>query len=346
MRCCDKATALTGHGPCSKLWLMRTIRPAFLVAVAGLATATGCAGSGSDSASSPKPVILETEHFTVAPGEEKTLCQVIHAGNEAMEFNNISSRMIDGSHHLILFRHAAIPGYSTPEPGLQECNMESPRLYVYGAQEAVHDVSLPEGIGGRLQENEIFILEVHIANASEQTLEAFATVSINPAPAGSIEQYSGILFYMNSDFSIPPGAGIEGAPVHTDEAVCRVPRDVNVFRMQSHTHKRMTRVNTWLTDADGKDEQVIYKNEDWHAPVSRDFKDPTLAIQSGKNIRFECSWTNETDNPVEFGPSVEDEMCIVGLGYYPAIEFDDGGEHTVPIDMRGNVFCVDGDLFY
>ena len=171
-------------------------------------------------------------------------------------------------------------------------------------------------------------------------------MTIEPAPADSIDQYSGILFYVNTEFSIPPGAGVEGAPVYTDDTTCRVPRDVSVFRMQSHNHKRMTRVNTWLTDLDGNKEQVIYKNEDWHSPVTRDFSDPPLAVESGRSIHFECSWKNETNDPIVFGPSVEDEMCIVGLGYYPAIEFGDGGEHTVPIDMNGNVFCLDGELYY
>jgi hypothetical protein len=322
---------------------MRMNRVALLAGVAALAT--GCASSGSGSGA-PQPLVLQTEHFAVAPGEEKTLCQVIHAKNAPMDFNHISSRMVDGSHHLILFRHAALPGYPTPEEGLQDCNMGAPRLYVYGAQEAVHETVLPEGIGGRLQADEIFILEVHIANASGQTLDAFATVSISPAPADSIEQYSGVLFYMNNDFSIPAGAGVGGAPVHTDGTVCSVPRDVNVFRMQSHTHQRMTRVNTWLTDLDGNDEQAIYKNEDWHSPVTRDFNDPALAVARGKSIRFECSWSNETENAIEFGESVEDEMCIVGLGYYPAIEFNDGDEHTIPIDTHGTVFCVDGQLYY
>ena len=222
--------------------------------------------------------------------------------------------------------------------------MEGPRLFVYGAQEAVHEVSLPDRIGGHLEENEIFILEVHIANASSEPVEAFATVTIDPAPEDSIDQYSGILFYMNTDFTIPPGAGIDGAPVHTDGAVCAVPRDVNVFRMQSHAHQRMTKAESWLADASGSRAQKIYKNEDWHSPVSRSFDDPALAITAGQAIDFECSWSNETDQNIEFGESVEDEMCIVGLGYYPAIEYDGSG--TVPIDMHGNVFCLDGDLYY
>lgn len=289
-------------------------------------------------------MVLESEHFSVGPGQEMTMCQVIHANNAPMDFRRVTSQMVEGSHHLILFRHLALPGDPVPAAGLQECEMGGARLYIYGAQEAVHETTLPDGIGGKLEENEIFILEIHIANASPATLDAYATVTIEPAPAGSIEQYSGILFYMNTDFGIPAGAGVDGAPVHTDGATCEVPRDVNVFRMQSHAHKRMTKAESWLTDTSGLESQKIYKNEDWHSPVSRSFDDPALAVTAGQNIRFECSWTNETTEVIEFGESVEDEMCIVGLGYYPRIEFD--GTGTVPIDMRGNVFCVDGQLYY
>lgn len=317
------------------------------VGLAALASlALGCSSPKDGADGERKPMVLESEHFVVQPGEEKTMCQVIYANNAPMDFRHISSRMVSGSHHLILFRHLSLPleGFETPAEGLQECQMEGPRLYVYGAQEAIHEVQLPDRIGGRLDENEIFILEIHIANASAEAIDAFATVTIDPAPADSIDEYSGILFYMNTDFAIPAGAGIDGAPVHSDAATCAVPRDVNVFRMQSHAHKRMTKAEAWLTDASGFDAQKIYKNEDWHAPVSRSFDDPALSIAGGQNIEFECSWSNETDQVIEFGESVEDEMCIVGLGYYPRIEYD--GTGTVPIDMHGNVFCVDGELYY
>src|SRR5205085_5030578 len=133
---------------------------------------------------------------------------------------------------------------------------------------------LPDGIGGHMDENEVFILELHIANASETALDAYAKVTIDPAPSSEIEQYSGVLFYVNQDFTIPPGAGIHGAPLHTDAAMRPVPKDVSVFRMQSHTHKRMKRVDAWLADGGGADETHIYKNEDWHSPIMRTFDDP------------------------------------------------------------------------
>ena len=109
-----------------------------LVGLAALASSLslGCSSS-KDGAEAAKPMVLESEHFVVQAGEEKTMCQVIYAQNAPMDFRHISSRMVSGSHHLILFRHLALPleGFETPAEGLQECEMEGPRLYVYGAQE-------------------------------------------------------------------------------------------------------------------------------------------------------------------------------------------------------------------
>ena len=320
-----------------------------LVVAAGLSLlSTACSSGGNGSSSLGEPIVLQSEHFAVEPGEEVTLCQVIHLQNAPMDWQHISSRMVEGSHHLILYRAmTGLPGYEAPAPGLQECTMGAARLFVYGAQTAVNETTLPEGIGGRLDENEIFILEIHIANAGETTLDAWAEVTINPADPKDIDQYSGILFYLNTDFSIPPGAGIGGAEPHEDSAVCAVPNDVTVFRMQSHAHKRMKRVDAWHADTNAIDKQHIYKNEDWHSPVSRSFVDPPLSIAANETIKFTCAWENETENPIEFGESVNDEMCIVGLGYYPRIEPEDspvGNQYG--IDMHGNVFCLDGELWY
>lgn len=324
--------------------------PTAVAVAAGLSALTlaGCSGKGSGSSSLGEPIVLQTEHFTVEPGDEVTLCQVIHLQNEEMDWQHISSRMVEGSHHLILYRAMTdLPGYEAPPPGLQECTMGAARLFVYASQTAVHETTLPEGIGGQLRENEIFILEIHIANAGETALDAWAEVTIDPADPKEIDQYSGILFYLNADFAIPPGAGIDGAPLHEDSAVCAVPNDVTVFRMQSHAHKRMKRVDAWHADTNAVDKTHIYKNEDWHSPVMREFSDPPLSIAANENIHFTCKWENETANVIEFGESVNDEMCIVGLGYYPRIEPEDspmGNQYG--IDMSGNVFCLDGELYY
>ena len=318
------------------------VHPGLLLASVVGVVLSGCGNSsGGGNGVSSKPLKIESERFIVPALQETTLCYTVYAENAHMDFRRITSSMVAGSHHLILWRDASdlLPNGQPPPAGLGECLMETthPRLYVYSSQEAEHDVSLPEGVVGELKENTIFILELHFANASNESIEAFADVTIYPTEKQEGDEYNGILFFMNTDFAIPPGAGMDGSEAHTDGTVCEVPEDLNVFRMQSHTHKRGIKVEGWHSKPGTATPQKIYKNEDWHAPVSRVFEEPALAMTAGDQIAFECTWTNETDDRViEYGPSVEDEMCILGLAYYPRL-----------LGMLdGNVFCFNGNVYY
>ena len=74
--------------------------------------------------------------------------------------------------------------------------------------------------------------------------------------------------------------------------------------------------------------------------IIRDFTNPVLSVTANQQLHFECTWKNETDATIDFGESaVDDEMCIVVAGYYPRIT--DG-----PIGLGGNVFCLDGQVYY
>ena len=64
----------------------------------------------------------------------------------------------------------------------------------------------------------------------------------------------------------------------------------------------------------------------WH---KHDHDDEFFFILEGKLI------IDMEDRTIEFGPSVEDEMCILGLGYYP--------RRLGMLD--GNVFCFNGNVF-
>lgn len=308
----------------------------FVSSVVALAVA-GCAGDGSGSGT--KPYVIESERFLVQPGEEVTKCQTIHSGTAGFDFQTIESSMIEGSHHLILYRDASeLAGNEPPPPGLTDCEMslENPRLYIYSSQSAENEVTLPDGVYGEIEPNTVFILELHFLNTTSEPLEGFAEVTIHPAKKGEDDVYSGILFFMNNDFVIPPGAGVGDTAPYVEGTVCEVPRDVNVFRVQSHTHWRGQKVEGWHEAGGALTSRKIYKNEDWHAPVAREFADPVLALAEGDSVRFECTWENPGTDPVEFGPSVNDEMCILGLGYYPRLSGM----------LRGNVFCFDGDVYF
>ncbi len=299
-------------------------------------------------APSPEPaeplrsITVQMGPFEVGPGEERTQCLVTRLGNDApFDVVKTSSRMTPGSHHLIVYKDASSAlGQEPPPEGLGDCDMEAPRLFLYGAQEPDHEDTLPAGVARRLEAGTVLILEAHYANASEQTIEARIDVTLDAAEPGTVEQFAGILFYMDTAFSIPPRAGFDGAPLYTHDTTCAVPEGVNVFRLGSHTHKRGSRFEIFRRDLGaGTDVERLYENTDWHEPYELSFPDDApLRLASGEGFRFACHWTNESDETIEFGPSVDDEMCIMAGGYWPAVEG--------PLGMDGNVFCLNGELYY
>ena len=200
---------------------------------------------------------------------------------------------------------------------------------------------MPAGIAGQLRENTVAILEAHYANASSEAVEAKVTVTFEPADAGTIENYAGVMMLADTNFSIPPGAGMNGAAPYAHDTTCAFPADVNIFRIGSHTHKRLAKFEAFHRDVAGAaDIAKIYENTDWHAPLEITYPDASpMQVTSTQGFRFSCAWNNETASAIDFGPSVEDEMCIMGAGYWPRIE-------NGPYGLGGVVFCADGTLYY
>jgi hypothetical protein len=300
----------------------------------------GC--GGSKAASDPKPMTIKFG-FTVAPGEEKTQCYVTHLDNpELYDFERVDSHMTAGSHHLILYRDASsLTGGTAPAEGIGDCNMGGARLFVYTTQDADHSVAMPKGVAGQLPAHALVILEAHYVNASAEPLQASAEVTITPARPGTIQNYAGIIFYLDTAFSVPPGAGMNGAPEYTHSTTCAVPEGIHVFRMGSHTHKHATdfRIDQ-VTDTSAGFTGQIYENKSWSNPKELDFPDDApLNIGANQSFRFSCSWTNDSAVALEFGESaVNNEMCIMGAGYWPRV--------SGPMNLGGNVLCLDGTLYY
>ena len=147
-----------------------------------------------------------------------------------------------------------------------------------------------------------------------------------------------MLFFVDREFTIPPGAGIGGAPDYSHTTTCQLPEAVNIFRLGSHTHKRLSRFEIFGYDGMSPSTR-LYENTDWHSPKELSYPDGApLQVSADEGFSFTCLWFNETANPIEFGASVEDEMCIMGAGYYPRIEG--------PLSLGGVVFCLNGTIYY
>ncbi|HVO29831.1 MAG TPA: hypothetical protein VMV18_03810 [bacterium] len=316
------------------------LRRIALLAVLPLLAACGSKSSG------PQPISIQFG-FSVPAGTEKTQCYVTKLSNvRPYDFARVDSHMSAGSHHLILYRDASsLLGGTPPAEGVGDCQMDAPRLLVYTTQEADHSITMPPGIAAELPPDALVILEAHYVNASTQDLQAHAEVTLTPMTE-KIDAYAGILFFLDTNFSVPPGAGINGSPAYVHDTTCPVPAGIHVFRMGSHTHKRGLDVKVWQDDvpvATGKpavDVSMIFENTNWETPAEKDWPDASpLDFGDNQAMHFQCSWQNETNQAIGFGPSANtDEMCIIGAGYWPKV--------SGPQNLDGNVFCADGTLYY
>jgi hypothetical protein len=42
-------------------------------------------------------------------------------------------------------------------------------------------------------------------------------------------------------------------------------------------------------------------------------------MDGGNGLSYQCEWNNATDDVVEFGEGVNDEMCFLWAYYYPSV---------------------------
>ena len=64
----------------------------------------------------------------------------------------------------------------------------------------------------------------------------------------------------------------------------------------------------------------LFDTTQWDAPPVTKFT-PAIATQSGKHLHYQCTWTNDTNAPIVFGPTTSDEMCIMVITIFPAIDY-------------------------
>ena len=88
-----------------------------------------------------------------------------------------------------------------------------------------------------------------------------------------------------------------------------------------------TLVRVHHIDAAGNDMGELVVSDDWEHPSVQWFPQ-ALRLGAGEGIRFTCEWSNPDDHPVHFGVTTEDEMCFVGVYFYP-------DDETMPVTGPG-----------
>lgn len=271
----------------------------------------------SDAAQTAQSLRVTITVPSVPPGTEGTQCLKTRLGNSgAIKVNKVHNRLFGETHHFVV---STVTDPNATEEGLYECPPF--RAPLTGAPLTItqkHDevVTLPEGVGYALEENQLMHLELHYINNSDTEMDVSAEAELFLSTNDQDIQEAGFLIVGNLAIKIPPRS------MHsTGEVYMPVPAQldgVHYYAFTGHTHWLGTNVSVDIVPSEDGEATPIYHlpNFDWTAPEVV-YKDPPVQVPAGGGFRFSCDWYNPTDDTIGYGESARTEMCFFWAYYYP-----------------------------
>ena len=251
-------------------------------------------------------------------GTEIWKCNVTDlASTEWLDVNHVESVQNDSVHHMDLMAVAlAAPELQPGEYDCADVYAQYPKLMdegilIYASQRAEQEIKMPEGVAAELLPRLRVMHEIHYVNTTEETVTAFSKINAYKYPADKVEKTIWGGAVRDTDILVPAGA-----TGHVEWTRCVMNADVDVLFMSSHTHKLAER--TVIRPFDGASVgDVMYSNDDWHAPPLEDFTGAPIHVKAGTGFEFECHYQNAGTTDVKWGFNASDEMCQIALVYTP-----------------------------
>ena len=245
-----------------------------------------------------------------------------------------------GSHHFIIYRmtesglakgllqNGIIPDIAVnPEDTFRELDTDDPdpvfgffgvdRLFVIGTQTDDTLFQFPEGVGLRMPGDTVYDLNSHYINLlGDETLIGETYVNIYTIPEEAVQYEAFEIFYSNRSINVPPGATrvAKMTQLVADELERRghnPDATMNVFLLTSHMHRHGELFEIFQKSTGELLHRSIAYDD---API--DLFDPILRLGPEDALTFHCTHNNYDKNePLTFGLTSEDEMCII-FGYY------------------------------
>ena len=289
---------------------------------------------------------LHLPKFKIEPGTEREVYYTTHIKDENgnpvegdIFINRVEIFYPAGSHHFIIYRlteeglandvqnRGIIPGIGVnSEDQFRELDPDDPqvlgnfgvdRLFVVGTQTDETMYEFPEGVGLRLPGDTVYDLNSHYINLlGDETLEGETYVNIYTIPEEEVKYEAVEIFVSNRSINVPPGTTrVAKMTWYIEDELERRGHDpdteLHVFLLTSHMHRHGELFEIFQKSSGGLLHRSIAYDD---APIT--LFDPILTLGPDDALTFQCTHNNyDTDEPLIFGLTSEDEMCII-FGYY------------------------------
>jgi hypothetical protein len=251
--------------------------------------------------------------FDVRSGSERQVCRVVNFPSDGpVDIVMMRSTMSGNSHHFNAYK---VLGETAPVAGadgeVHDCSPGEEQLsgdaaYFFGSAVEERTVQTPAGVAFHFEAGQQIILEQHVINATQDTMQGEVTFELTTAAEGAIEHHADIIWFANWQFIVLPGES--ETTTH-----CTVPYAVEIFGLSSHSHERGEHfsIEKWSS---GQTEH-LYDSNDWAHPPYEEY-DPTVSLNAGEGLQWTCSWRNNGGIVIP-GRESTNEMCITFAAAYP-----------------------------
>jgi hypothetical protein len=279
-----------------------------LVSVLSLSCSSSSGSTGSNNSGNGTPgVTLGSTSYTLKPGEEEFYCYTMTLPEDVVA-TGFTPTYGKGTHHVVFAQTLAL------EPsGFSQCHVFfkttwSP-LFVGGVETT--PLQLPEGSGMALTKGTQILLQLHLLNSTSEPITDTTSVTMQVAadPKAPFTP-AGIYGLDDEKISIPAGASN-----FTQSMPCTIDKPLNVFAYFGHMHRLGTNIS--LTK-NGEP----FLAEDWNFDIQPTTA-KTFTLAPNDQLKLTCTYTNTTTNPVSFGESTSNEMCVF-IFYYTKFDGLDG----------------------
>jgi len=290
---------------------------------------------------------LRLPPFKIEPGTEREIYYATQISDENgnsvdrdIFINRVEIFYPAGSHHFIIYRitedgmakglleNGIIPDIAVnPEDTFRELDTDNPdpvfgvfgadRLFFGGTQTDAALFQFPEGVCLRMPGDTIYDLNSHYINLlGDDTLIGETYVNIYTIPEEEVQYEAVEIFVNNRSINVPPGTTrVSKMTWLVEDELFKRGHDsetsLNVFLLTSHMHRHGELFEIFQESTDDLLHRSVAYDD---API--DLFNPVLLLDPNDGLHFRCVHNNyDTDEPLIFGLTSEDEMCII-FGYY------------------------------
>ncbi|MET0385841.1 MAG: hypothetical protein ABW321_07775 [Polyangiales bacterium] len=251
---------------------------------------------------------LITGQWELASGEETYRC-VRFTLPEGVSIGSMRALSPTGTHHTVL--SIADEDDDTAD-GISECEATTNgKRSLLATGVGSNPFELPAGIGMELQAGQQLLLNLHLFNVSEGTIQGTSGTLIRVMSAADIKQRAEFVLAGPVDLDLP------ARETSVQRGTCTLTHDATLFALFPHMHQLGIHFKAVANSS--VDGTVVLHDGDYSFDSQLTYPlERRIRMQAGDTVDVECTYNNTTDKQVTWGDSSLAEMCFAGLYRYPA----------------------------